>query len=289
MNKVAVFGGSNIDHIAKSNKRLNRHDSNIGKISSSFGGVGFNIASNLSYLGEKVIFFSALGNDKYGEDISQELSNNEIEVISPSSKLPTAQYLAIHDENGTMDVAICDASINSVMTIDFVEEHIEKLKEVEYVLIETNLEEKFIVDLVDTLKDKKIVVEGVSLAKVVKLKKVLDKVYLFKSNMKEAMEITSKNNEEDAIQNLIDLGVKNFVISNGKEDVIVYSSSKLTRIKATSLDNIVNETGAGDALISGIMSSLNRGKSLVDSVKDGILLSNKVLLISSSHLSKKDL
>ena len=34
MNKVAVFGGSNIDHIAKSNKRLNRHDSNIGKISS---------------------------------------------------------------------------------------------------------------------------------------------------------------------------------------------------------------------------------------------------------------
>ena len=107
--------------------------------------------------------------------------------------------------------------------------------------------------------------------------------------MKEAMEITSKNNEEDAIQYLIDLGVKNFVISNGKEDVIVYSSSKLTRIKATSLDNIVNETGAGDALISGIMSSLNRGKSLVDSVKDGILLSNKVLLISSSHLSKKDL
>ncbi|MDY4828251.1 MAG: PfkB family carbohydrate kinase, partial [Bacilli bacterium] len=105
MNKVAVFGGSNIDHIAKSNKRLNRHDSNIGKISSSFGGVGFNIASNLSYLGEKVIFFTALGNDKYGEDISQELSNNEIEVISPSSKLPTAQYLAIHDENGTMDVA----------------------------------------------------------------------------------------------------------------------------------------------------------------------------------------
>ena len=289
MNKVAVFGGSNIDHIAKSNKRLNRRDSNIGKISSSFGGVGFNIASNLSYLGEKVIFFTALGNDKYGEDIYQELSNNEIEVISPSSKLPTAQYLAIHDENGTMDVAICDASINSVMTIDFVEEHIEKLKEVEYVLIETNLEEKFIVDLVDTLKDKKIVVEGVSLAKVVKLKKVLDKVYLFKSNMKEAMEITSKNNEEDAIQNLIDLGVKNFVISNGKEDVIVYSSSKLTRIKVTPLDNIVNETGAGDALISGIMSSLNKGKSLVDSVKDGILLSNKVLLISSSHLSKKDL
>ena len=289
MNKVAVFGGSNIDHIAKSNKRLNRQDSNIGKISSSFGGVGFNIASNLSYLGEKVIFFTALGNDKYGEDIYQELSNNEIEVISPSSKLPTAQYLAIHDENGTMDVAICDASINSVMTINFVEEHIEKLKEVEYVLIETNLEEKFIVDLVDTLKDKKIVVEGVSLAKVVKLKKVLDKVYLFKSNMKEAMEITSKNNEEDAIQNLIDLGVKNFVISNGKEDVIVYSSSKLTRIKVTPLDNIVNETGAGDALISGIMSSLNRGKSLVDSVKDGILLSNKVLLISSSHLSKKDL
>ena len=188
-----------------------------------------------------------------------------------------------------MDVAICDASINSVMTIDFVEEHIEKIKEVEYVLIETNLEEKFIVDLVDALKDKKIVVECVSLAKVVKLKKVLDKVYLFKSNMKEAMEITSKNNEEDAIQNLIDLGVKNFVISNGKEDVIVYSSSKLTRIKVTPLDNIVNETGAGDALISGIMSSLNRGKSLVDSVKDGILLSNKVLLISSSHLSKKDL
>src|SRR5574344_568818 len=269
MNKVAVFGGSNIDHIAKSNKRLNRHDSNIGKISSSFGGVGFNIASNLSYLGEKVIFFTALGNDKYGEDISQELSNNEIEVISPSSKLPTAQYLAIHDENGTMDVAICDASINSVMTIDFVEKHIEKLKEVEYVLIETNLEEKFIVDLVDALKDKKIVVEGVSLAKVVKLKKVLDKVYLFKSNMKEAMEITAKNNEEDAIQNLIDLGVKNFVISNGKEEVIVYSSSKLTRIKATSLDNIVNETGAGDAVSSGIMSSLNRGKARVESVKDG--------------------
>ena len=60
---IAVVGGVNIDIGGRSDAPLVAGDSNPGRIRSSLGGVGRNIAHNLALLGAKVRLITALGAD----------------------------------------------------------------------------------------------------------------------------------------------------------------------------------------------------------------------------------
>ena len=60
---ITVVGGINVDIEARSDAPLIPRDSNPGKTSVSLGGVGFNIARDLSLLGGKVRMLTALAPD----------------------------------------------------------------------------------------------------------------------------------------------------------------------------------------------------------------------------------
>ena len=60
---VAVVGGVNIDIGGRPLQPLIERDSNPGKVLISLGGVGRNIAHNMSLLGLNVRFLTAFGND----------------------------------------------------------------------------------------------------------------------------------------------------------------------------------------------------------------------------------
>ena len=66
---VVVVGGVNIDICGKAFEPLIPCDSNPGSVRMSMGGVGRNIAHNLSLLGQKVYLLTALGEDDYADDI----------------------------------------------------------------------------------------------------------------------------------------------------------------------------------------------------------------------------
>jgi pseudouridine kinase len=61
--KISVIGGTNLDIGGRPSESLRLRDSNIGTISRSAGGVGFNIAKNLAERGTTVSLVSALGDD----------------------------------------------------------------------------------------------------------------------------------------------------------------------------------------------------------------------------------
>ena len=81
---VLVIGGSNIDYAAFSQKKLILGDSNIGKIKTSFGGVGRNLVENLARLGHHVTFLTAIGNDPQGKQLKEELESLSVRVLTPS-------------------------------------------------------------------------------------------------------------------------------------------------------------------------------------------------------------
>ena len=64
-NYVTVIGGSNMDIQGFPNNPLVMKDSNPGKVDISMGGVGRNIAENLSRLDVNTKLISAMGNDLY--------------------------------------------------------------------------------------------------------------------------------------------------------------------------------------------------------------------------------
>ena len=66
MADITIIGGINIDIEGRPYNKLKYEDSNPGKISISYGGVGRNIAENAARMGEKVAMISFIGNDQMG-------------------------------------------------------------------------------------------------------------------------------------------------------------------------------------------------------------------------------
>ena len=79
---ILTIGGTNVDIQGKSHTNVVRYDSNPGMIGISFGGVGKNIAENISRLGISSKLITALGDDLYGNDIMEYLKiRTSISVI----------------------------------------------------------------------------------------------------------------------------------------------------------------------------------------------------------------
>ena len=92
---AAVVGGVNIDLGGRPDRPPVARDSNPGRVTVSLGGVGRNIAHNLSLLGVRVKLLSALGSDLYADKVSASCAELGID-LSHALRVPgepTSTYL----------------------------------------------------------------------------------------------------------------------------------------------------------------------------------------------------
>ncbi|KAI3402873.2 hypothetical protein KGF56_004334 [Candida oxycetoniae] len=110
-NNLLVVGSVALDTAAALSTNYRKHDSNIGTITNSVGGVGYNIALASSYIHNDTKFISRIGNDFAGETISNYLKNQLSSRLTIGDK-NTAQYVSIHDnDKGDLNIACADMSI----------------------------------------------------------------------------------------------------------------------------------------------------------------------------------
>ena len=83
---AAVIGGVNMDIGGRSSAPLVAEDSNPGKVRMSLGGVGRNIAHNMSLLGIDVRLLTAFGDDLYAQKIAASCGELGSNVASESVK-----------------------------------------------------------------------------------------------------------------------------------------------------------------------------------------------------------
>ena len=117
---VYVIGGVNMDISGTPAETLRPGDSNPGRVSLSPGGVGRNIAENLSRLGRRVSLITILGNDPYADVIREHCRNVGID-LSMSFTDPlgrTSTYLCLNEQNGDLHAAIADMAICEQLTPD---------------------------------------------------------------------------------------------------------------------------------------------------------------------------
>ena len=65
--KICVIGGANVDVAARAAGLFIAGDSNPGTVTVAPGGVGRNIAHNLTLLGDQVTLATIFGNDGFGK------------------------------------------------------------------------------------------------------------------------------------------------------------------------------------------------------------------------------
>ncbi len=288
MNKIFIIGGCNYDMTAFSYNPLIEKDSNIGKLSTAPGGVSRNIAVDLSYLGDKVSFLTAIGTDVHGDMIRRELTDLNIDVFNIKSNLPTSTYLAIHDSDGDLKVAICASDIYDQMKVEQIEPYINVLRNQKKIVIDTNLNQQIIDYLFMRLPNTEFYVEGVSANKITRIKEHLDKIQLLKCNIIEARHLLNKEvNAEVLVNTLLSKGVKKIVISQGSDPIYIGEKDFIEPISVPKVNKIINTSGSGDGLFSGIIHELHQGKSLKEAVLFGIKVSQVIL--QSPISTSKDL
>lgn len=258
MSRIFVIGGANIDICGTSVESLRLFDSNPGTITTSFGGVGRNIAENCSRLGQEVYFVTVFADDLYGKQCKEYCDkmglNTSLSKIVAGAR--SSIYLAILNEKQDMQVAISDMDILKNMDEAMLDEVLVQIQEDDILVIDTNLETKYIEYIVQHCSAP-IAIDPISMVKAHKIKDHLGSFTILKPNSYESKVLTGieLDDKQSMIQTLdayLKLGVIEPVVSMGERGVLAAYGDEKIWVKHKMVD-VVNATGGGDAFLAAYL------------------------------------
>ncbi|SHI69427.1 carbohydrate kinase family protein [Lutispora thermophila] len=282
---ICVVGGANIDIQGFPYGKLVLHDSNPGQIKISLGGVGRNIAENLTKLGAKTKLISVVGTDPYGLKILEEAESIGLDMKDSLvlKDEATSIYLSMLDESGDMVAAISYMDINEKLTVDFIKEKMNVIEKSKLCIIDTNIPREVIEYILMSNNDIDFFLDTVSTAKAKKVKDLIGYFHTIKPNKIEAELLTgiAIKNEDDlkiASEYFLQKGVKRVFISLG-EDGVFYNDGHIMNHVRTPKVKVVNATGAGDAFMAALSYGHFYGMSIDEMAKMAMAAS----IIAISH------
>ncbi|MCK9443655.1 MAG: carbohydrate kinase family protein [Tissierellaceae bacterium] len=290
-NYITVLGGANIDIIGTPFKKPKLHDSNPGSTLISLGGVGRNIAENLSKLNIQVELITILGDDAYAAEIKNSCKDLGIGLSHSLivENQPTSSYLCINDELGEMQLAISDMEIYKYITPKYLSEKLGVINGGKACVLDTNISIesfKFVMDYVEV----PIFLDTVSIEKTRNIKDLIYGVHTLKPNILEAeilsnMKIENRDDLEEATDIIMKKGVKNVFVSLGSEGVYYTNGVDKGSIPIIKSET-VSTTGAGDSFLAAVVWSFLQGYHIRKSAKAGIAAAS-ITVKSKSTVSNK--
>jgi len=284
---VTVFGAANTDLVGFPDKGLVFNDSNKGKIKMLAGGVGRNIAENLSRLGQDVSLVSVLGKDVFKDFIWEHglragIRMDESIVVENQS---SAVFSAILNRNNDLAVAIADMRIYDQLTPDLFYGNFPSLDSADFAVMETNFPASVLDYLVNRFPHKKWVLDTVSGDKAKRCLPVLSQLYILKTNLIEAEVITGisarTSDYRPMVEFFLEEGVRHVFITLGKEGVIYGNKEKIFYLPPVPA-KVVNTIGAGDAFLSGVIFGFIQGFDLETIARLGLITAG--LTVQSEHV-----
>lgn len=284
VNKVVVVGGANIDVCCKSENKIIEKDSNMGKVEFALGGVGRNIAEDLSLFGADTSLITAIGNDSFGRVVRDNADEQGISLIlKPFKNEKTGVYAYVSDFDGSFVLGVNDMDVSRMLTPEVIEENSNFLLFSDYVVLEANLPQKTIEKICSY--NLKLVADCVSGVKCKRLENVLDKLFLIKANFLEMQVLTGKGTLEEGIKTLIAKGLNRGIVTLGGDGAMCFEKTE-EGIECFQIPNmpdsvIVDTSGCGDAFLSGFMIGLMRGHNM----KECLVLGQSAAYLNSQSFS----
>ena len=263
--KISVIGGINLDIGGRPSDVLRLRDSNIGKISRSAGGVGFNIAKELVKRGAEISLVSALGDDPDGGLLMLAARSAGINISETliTGNLPTSLYLYVTDEKGDMYVAINDMRVTDLLTPEYIMGRMSVINGGDAIVADANLRRDTLEYIAERAK-RPVYADTVSVAKCLKLKGLA--VRALKPNMAEASKLTGKSTPEEAAEVLLGCGIGRVFISLGTDGIYAAENGRSCRVPCPKVVN-GNTNGSGDAAMAAIVLADLDGKDLEETAK----------------------
>jgi pseudouridine kinase len=273
MDYVCVVGGANVDIEGRVPGPLLAGDSNLGTVIRSPGGVGRNIAENLARLDVPTRLITALGRDDSGTWLHDLTAASGVDLAHSvwSESAPTATYLSVIDGSGEMAIAVNDMDVMGSLDVAALDARSETLGNAAAIVVDCNLAPECIGHIATTLTGGPLFVDPVSVAKAGRVAPHLASVHTLKPNRAEAallsgVEISGKRSLKTAADALLDAGVRHVVISLAADGVF-FANAETSGTLTPPVQDVASVTGAGDALMTGLVHAHLAGLDFEDAVR----------------------
>ncbi len=277
---VLVIGAAGLDIVGRLRGELNPETSTPAQIRSSFGGVARNVAETLARLGHAVNFVSAVGDDETGERLLKHLSQAGVNVdaVLRTPLSPTGTYLAVVNQSGALQFALDDIRTITALTPEYIRQHEDLFRDASVLFIDANLPKDVLRTVMSLARRSRLAVcaDPTSSTLALRLKPYLNRLYLITPNSAEAAifchperKITNRRQALETAQYLVSQGVQIAIITLAEQGLCYATSETKGYIPAIRTD-VLDPTGAGDAISATVIFALLNDIPLDDAVRLGV-------------------
>jgi len=270
---VLLLGGANMDITATTDAPPAMGDSNPGRVRSAPGGVARNVAENLARLGHDTRLVSAVGDDSAGRSLLEATQRAGVDVqgcwVLTGEATPT--YVSLHGPDGHLEIAVNDMRILECITPEKLATHADRARHAAALVVDCNVTEDALAWLFANRGATPVFVDTVSVFKCPRIRPWLAQVHTLKVNRQETQALCGFTLQTDAdieraAQWLHTQGVQQVVLSLGARGVYWSDLDSGHGWQAVVPGEVVNASGAGDALMAGLVHGFIHHQSLAESI-----------------------
>jgi len=275
-----IIGAANLDIKGRPASAVTQGTSTPGIISASHGGVARNIAENLARLEVDTVLLTSVGDDDSGERIlghAAALGIDISEALSVNDQRSGA-YMALVNEHGALDFAIDDMSVLAALTPDYFTFRRSLFEDARLVVMDANLSPAAMSAVVRLCAQAKVPLcaDPTSILLAPRLIPYLSSLHLIVPNHYEAeallnttIQLSDREAAQAAAANMVAQGLQMAVITLGEFGVVYANAETAGHIPAVP-GQIVDPTGAGDAMTAAIIFGILEGIPLDECVQLGV-------------------
>lgn len=280
MKKVVVVGSINMDLVTRCKRAPKGGETLFGEEFSQVpGGKGANQAVAIGKLGTNVIMLGKIGKDSFGKDmlVSMEKNGVNIQHIEEGEKA-TGIAKIIVEERGQNRILVV-AGANSEVDKEYVDRHLAAIKESDIVVTQLEIPIETVEYTLKKAKEfGKITILNPAPARELSDEIIKNSDFIIPNESELAlitgMAVETEEEIKKAGKKLLDMGVKNLIITLGSKGSLHLNRDKYEFHSAYKV-KAIDTTAAGDSFIGGVVRELNG-----DNISEAIEFGTKVSAIA---------
>jgi len=275
---VLVIGAAAVDTKGTAQQSFLSGVSTPGRVRNSVGGVGRNIAENLSRLGIDTTLMTAVGDDEAGQRVLRQAAEAGIDTspVLVAKGCNTGAYMALFHPDGSPMASLYDMTIVSRLAPRYIYDRRRLFEEADFVVIDANLAPAQLETVFKLAEhyETPVGADPTSVALAPRLRPHLARLRMITPDRDEAaalaeMPVRTEMEALEAAKRLVAGGVEIAIVTMAEEGVCYATPASTGRVPAVHTE-VVDMTGAGDALTAAVVFGLLNDFSVDEAVRLGV-------------------